>query len=72
MPTIKHAGGALRFEVNWEYTSYRTEDGALEVPEVVAQYYVGTGLYELVEAAKPAPKSPLRRRSEPETVEEEG
>ena len=52
MITIKHAEGVMRFEVNWEYESFRTDDGLLEVPEACAQHWVGTGLYLLAEPVK--------------------
>ena len=58
MPNIrpKRAEGeepAKRFEVSLGYDVWRTDNGMVEVPEPVAQYYVGTGLYELAKDEPP-------------------
>lgn len=62
MPKIKpkRAEGeepAIRFEVSLGYDCWRTDNGMVEVSEVVAQHYVGTGLYELVKDEPPKVKA---------------
>lgn len=71
MIKLRRTDGALEYTLSLAYTVFQTSDGVIDVPDEVAVWAAGTGLFE------PAPEpeaKPRRTRSydAPPAVEEEG
>lgn len=72
MVKLRLKNGAQEFRLCLPYEVYVSDAGAIEVPDEVAAWAIGQGLYEIVEP-EPEPKPRPRRISEPPpAVEEEG